>query len=241
MRAAVYCENETISIQVANDISFYFHQRHPEYYIKILNYHSFSNFDAVSANYEMDLYILELNRCDESDAGYRIAMQVREKGLRCSLSFIVPSSSVALQIVQKMLQPSYIFLNDAPTNEIIKVLNNFLVSYTSMSFLSFTYQYKKWLLNTERITYIITNGTRSLLVCSHTTLETTERLAELERKLPDYFIRVDKGCLINTRQLAMANLAEQKVTFVDGNFAYMSRRGAQKLNDLLNIDRKKEE
>jgi DNA-binding LytR/AlgR family response regulator len=63
------------------------------------------------------------------------------------------------------------------------------------------------------------------------TLETSERLADLERRLPGYFFRVDKGCLINTNRLTAVDFTEQKVMFPGGDYVYMSRRGSKRLSE----------
>lgn len=234
MRAVVYTQEEYTSMRVANDMSHYFFSRHPEYYARILNYQDFRAFDAVPENYNMDLYVLELDRCDETDAGYRIASRLREKGSHCAMSFIVPSESVAVQVTREMFRPSYVFLKEATTEELHTLLHMLLPQIRNQSFMEFIFQYRKWLLNTDKITYIATNGTRTLLVCADMTLESTERLAELERRLPACFVRVDKGCLINTKHLTAVDFTERKAMFEGGCFVYMSRRGAKKLCDILN-------
>lgn len=242
VRAMVYIENEIASMRAANAISRYFHQRHPEYYARILNCFDFPSFDTAASNYSLDLYLLEVQRCDETDAGYRIAIRLREAGSRCMIAFVVPTEGVALRITQSMFQPGYIFLKAVVEEELYGFLDDFFSRTAALSFMEFTFQYKKWLLNVEKITYILTNGSRSLLVCVDVTLESTERLADLERRLPGCFLRVDKGCLINTRQLVAADFAEHKAIFAGGAFVYMSRRGSKKLQELLRSggDSKKE-
>jgi DNA-binding LytR/AlgR family response regulator len=64
-------------------------------------------------------------------------------------------------------------------------------------------------------------------------MESTERMAELEKKLPKHFLRVDKGCLINTKRLQSADFARRQAMFDGGDFVYMSRRGTKKLFDTL--------
>ena len=214
-------------------ISRYFCQKHPEYYAKIMDYHDFKEFDAISGNYGMDLYVLELNRCEDSDAGFRIAKRLRDNKVNCAITFVVPSESLAIGITREMLRPSYIFLKAAAAAEINSFLDSFLLRSDEMAFMEFTFQYRKWLVNIENILYIQTCGARVMLVCSNATLESTERLSDLERRLPGYFIRVDKGCLINTKQLVSVDFAQKKAMFGSSDFVYMSRRGAKKLYDTL--------
>ncbi|MDR1204602.1 MAG: hypothetical protein LBL26_03850 [Peptococcaceae bacterium] len=77
MKAAVFIRHKSKSVSAANDISRYFYRRHPEYYAKIVNYDDYQKFDALDENYYMDLYVLELNCCEESDCGFRIAKRLR--------------------------------------------------------------------------------------------------------------------------------------------------------------------
>jgi len=230
---AVYAGQNTASMRAANDISRYFSVRRPEYFARILSYDSLREFDSIPGNYSMDLYVLELNTCGMSDAGFSIAKKLRDEKINCALTFIVPSEAVAIQITREMLRPSYIFLKRATDAEINRFLDGFLSRSGELAFIEFTYQYKKWLVNVENITYIQTCGDKALIVCLNTTLETTERLADLERKLPGYFLRVDKGCLINTKRLAAADFTDKKALFAKDDFVYMSRRGAKKLYDFL--------
>ena len=234
MKAAVYIKDKAASARVANDISRYFYQRRPEYYVKIADYGDLREFDSVPGIYGMDLYFLELNECSGSDAGFRIARRLRDGGINCAMTFIVPSEATAVGIAREMLRPSYIFLRDAAADEINLFLDNFLLRSSGLDFMEFTFQYKKWLVNVANITYIQTCGTRTILACANATLESTERLADLERRLPGYFIRVDKGCVINTKRLTHADFTEHKAMFAGSDFVYMSRRGSKKLYDRLN-------
>ena len=233
MRVAVYMKNKTASIQAANDISRYFYQRHPEYYARIVDYHDFREFDTIPGNYGMDLYVLELHICDDTDPGFRIAKKLCDTKVNCAITFVVPLESLAVKIAQEMLRPSYIFLKKVTSEEINAFLDSFLLRSDEMAFMEFNFQYKKWLVNIENILYIQTCGTRVMLVCSNALLESTERLSDLERRLPGHFLRVDKGCLINTRQLVSADFTDKKAMFGGAKFVYMSRRGAKKLYDTL--------
>ena len=228
---AVYTGQNIAGTRVANDISRYFSVRHPEYFARIVNYDNLREFDTVPGNYGMDLYVLELNICDPSDAGFNIAKKLRDEKINCALTFIVPSDAVALGITREMFRPSYIFLKHAAETEINRFLDGFLSRSGELAFIEFTFQYRKWLVNAENITYIQTCGNKTLIVCLNASLETTERLADLERKLPGNFFRVDKGCLININRLSAVDFTEQKAMFPGGDYVYMSRRGAKKLYD----------
>lgn len=234
MRVGVYAKEEHTSMRVANDICHYFFSTHPEYYARILNFCDFPAFDASAEHYSLDLYLLQVDCCDASDTGYRIASLLRKRGTPCVIAFIVPAEGMVLQLMRAMLQPSYVFLREAATKEIHTFLGGFLLHIRGQSFMAFLFQYKKWLLNIDKITHVITNGARTLLVCVDLTLESTERLAELERRLPAHFVRVDKGCLLNTRQLMAIDFAQQKAILQGGCFVYMSRRGTKKLFELMN-------
>lgn len=234
MKVAVFIENRNESVRVANDVSRYFYRRRPEYYSKIVNYSGFGEFDAAPGSYGMDLYILELKRCADGDPGYQIAMRLREDSANCGIAFIVPSEAAAVQATREMLNPVYIFVKNAPADEIDVFLDRFLMQAGNFQFIEFTFQYKKWLVNIENIIYIQTCAARLLLVCANATLETTERLTDLERRLPPYFFRVDKGCVINTRRLSAADFTEHKAMFAQAGFVYMSRRGSKRLYDFLN-------
>ena len=233
MRVAVYAGQNTASMRVANDVSRYFSLSHPEYSARIVNFDSLREFNSVPGNYSMDLYVLELNNCEPSDAGFAIAKKLRDEKINCALTFIVPSEAVAMQVTREMLRPSYIFLKQAAEDEINRFMDGFLSRFGELRFIEFTFQYRKWLVNAENITYIQTCGDKVLIVCLNATLETTERLADLEKKLPGYFFRVDKGCLINTKCLSAVDFTEQKALFPGGDYVYMSRRGAKRLFDSL--------
>lgn len=233
MKAAVYSKNESVSTRIANDISRYLYQHHPEYYAKIMNFVSMAEFEQTPGSYGMDLYVLELTHCNASDAGFNIAKRLRDQKVGCAIAFIVPSEYIAFQVTREMLLPSYIFIDEAPENEMHTFLNSFLSRSGELTFMEFTFQYKKWLVNIENINYIQTCGNRVILVCQSATLESTERLTDLERRLPAHFFRVDKGCLINIKQLTSANFTDQKAMFGQDDFVYMSRRGAKKLQELL--------
>ena len=230
---AVYAGHSIASMRVANDISRYFSVRRPEYFARIVNYDNLREFDSVPGNYSMDLYFLELNACESSDAGYNIAKKLRDEKINCALTFITPSETVAMQATREMLRPSYIFIKQTTEAEICGFLDNFLSRSGEFAFIEFTYQYRKWLVNAENITYIQTSGDKTLIVCVNTTLETSERLAELERKLPGHFFRVDKGCLININRLSAVDFTEQKAMFPGDDYVYMSRRGSKKLFDAI--------
>ena len=234
MKAAVYIKDESASMCVANDISRYIYKHHPDYYAKIVNYSSIQEFDSAPGSYSMDLYVLELNRCDALDDGFAIAKRLRNDKITCAITFVVPSEYIALQATREMLLPSYIFIKEAQTEEVNNFLDSFLSRSSEMTFMEFTFQYKKWLVNIENITYLQTCGNRVLIVCGNSTLETTERLADLERRLPARFCRVDKGCLINIKKLTAVDFTEKKAMFDKDSFVYMSRRGSKKLYDLLN-------
>ncbi len=233
MRISVYIGNPAESTRVANDISRYFCVNHPEYFARIVNFDNYREFDAYPGKYSMDLYVLELDDCRTTDAGFSIAKKLRGEKINCALVFIVPTEAVAMQITREMLSPSYTFLSQAETREINSFLDHFVSCSAELAFIEFTFQYKKWLVNTENITYIQTCGDKTLIVCVNTTLETTERLADLERKLPGYFFRVDKGCLINTKRLTAVDFTEHKAMFGGVDYVYMSRRGSKKLFDRL--------
>jgi len=230
---AVYTGQDTASTRVANYVSRYFSVRRPEYFARIVNYSNLREFDTVPGNYNMDLYVLELNNCNPADSGFAIARRLRDEKINCALTFIVPSEATAIQITREMLRPSYIFLKQASETEMNSFLDSFLLRSGELAFIEFTFQYKKWLVNAENITYIQTCGDKTLIVCLNTTLETTERLVDLERKLPGYFFRVDKGCLINTKRLSAVDFTEHKAMFPGGDYVYMSRRGSKKLSDSL--------
>ncbi|MDR1068132.1 MAG: LytTR family transcriptional regulator, partial [Clostridiales Family XIII bacterium] len=89
--------------------------------------------------------------------------------------------------------------------------------------------------------YIQTCGDKTLIVCLNTAFESTERLGDLERRLPEYFFRVDKGCLINTKRLSAVDFTERKAMFSGGDFVYMSRRGSKKLYAGMNVKTENEE
>jgi DNA-binding LytR/AlgR family response regulator len=221
-------------MRVANAISRYFAVYRPEYYAKIVGFDDYREFDSIPGNYGMDLYVVELKTCDVSDAGFSIAKRLCDGKANCALTFVVPSEAMAAQITREMFRPSYVFLKQAETDEINRFLNSFLLRSGELSFVEFTFQYKKWLVNAENINYIQTCGDKTLIVCTNATLETTERLADLERRLPTSFFRVDKGCLINTKRLISADFTEHKAMFPGGDYVYMSRRGSKKLFDSLN-------
>jgi DNA-binding LytR/AlgR family response regulator len=220
-------------MRTANEISRYFYRIHPEHHTKVVNYYDLRDFDAYASNYSMDLYLLELNDCKESDTGFRIAKQLRDTQPDCYLTLIVPSDSIALAASREMLRPSYIFLKEAEPTEIHRFLDDLLKRTGSSAFMEFTYQYKKCLVNVHNIVYITTGGNGTLIVCTNEMMESTERLSELAQRLPSFFLRVDKGCLINTKHLVKAVLTERKAFFTDSQFVYMSRRGTKKLLDYI--------
>ncbi|MDR2355903.1 MAG: LytTR family transcriptional regulator [Clostridiales Family XIII bacterium] len=229
MRAVVYIADKMESERVANEISRYFCAYHPEYYTRIVSFHNLREFNAAAGSLSMDLYVLQLNDCEASDAGYGIAGRLRGEGVNCALTFIVPSESVAVRVTRDMLRPSYIFVRRANSDELHGFLDNFLSRSGELAFIEFTCRYKKWLVNAENITYIRTCGAKTLIVCTNAAFESTERLADLERRLPKCFFRVDKGCLINAKQLKAVDFTEKKAIFAENDFVYMSRRGAKKL------------
>ena len=233
MRAAVYIEEEMTSERVANCISRYLYRFHPEYYASIINSSDYKVFCASPGNFGMDLYVLEIKRCDDRDPGFQIAKRLRDGKVNCVMTFVVPCEATAVQITRKMLRPSYIFINEARPDEIDAFMADFLARMEQVAFMEFTYKYKKWLVNIENIRYVQTNAGSLLLVCKNATLESTERMSDIERRLPGYFIRVDKGCLINTKLLVSVDFTEKKAMFDSCDFVYMSRRGAKKLYDTL--------
>ena len=233
MRAAVYIDDETTSIRIANSISRYLYRYHPEYYARIINSSDYKEFCSLPGNFGMDLYVLEIKRCHDQDPGFQIAKRLRDGKVNCAMTFVVPCEVTAVQITRKMLRPSYIFINEAKPDEIDAFMAEFLVRMDQVAFMEFTYKYKKWLVNIENIRYVQTNAGNLLLVCKNATLESTERMSDIERKLPGHFVRVDKGCLINTKLLTSVDFSEKKAMFDSSDFVYMSRRGAKKLYDTL--------
>ncbi|MDR1299499.1 MAG: LytTR family transcriptional regulator [Oscillospiraceae bacterium] len=234
MTVAVYSGDRAAGTRVANEISRYLSVRRPEYFARIVSYDDPLKFDTEPGNYNMDLYVLELEDCGASDAGCRIARRLRDGGTNCTLTFIAPTESVALRATREMFRPGYIFLKQAAGAEIRSFLDSFLSRAGELSYIDFTFRYKKWLVNAENITYIQTCGDKTLIVCLNAALESTERLGDIERRLPGYFFRVDKGCLINTKRLTAADFTERKAMFPHGDFVYMSRRGAKRLYDRIN-------
>ena len=233
MRAAVYMEDETASIRVANSVSRYLYRHHPEYYARIINSCDYREFCASPGNFGMDLYVLEVKRCHDKDPGFRIAAKLRDGKVNCALTFVVPCEVTAVHITREMLRPSYIFIREAKPNEMDAFLADFLARMDQVAFMEFTYKYKKWLVNIENIRYVQTNAGSLLIVCKNATLESTERMSDIERRLPGHFVRVDKGCLINTKLLVSVDFSEKKAMFFGSDFVYMSRRGAKKLYDTL--------
>ena len=233
LRAAVYIEEEMASVRVANSISRYLYRHHPEYYARIINSSDYKEFCTSPGNFGMDLYVLEVKRCDNDDLGLKIAKRLRDGKVNCAMAFVVPCEITAVEVTRMMLRPSYIFINEAKPEEIDAFMADFLVRMDQVAFMEFTYKYKKWLVNIENIRYVQTNAGSLLLVCKNATLESTERLTDIELRLPGHFVRVDKGCLINTKLLVSVDFSEKKAMFGSSDFVYMSRRGARKLYDTL--------
>ena len=81
---------------------------------------------------------------------------------------------------------------------------------TQRGFAEFVYDYHRFLVNARNIIYAMTSDTHTILVCTNGTFEASERIGDVEKKLPPYFVRVDKGCLISLSHLVKADYTEHK-------------------------------
>ena len=233
MKIAVFIQDKAAAMRAANELNRLVCRRYPEYNATIRDFSELRDFNAYPGNGNMDAYVLQINKCGGNDPGYAIAKRLRQTGLNnCLFTFIVPDANCLLSLMRERLAPIYIFTGRADEEGLGVLADELIKNATLRDFVEFVYDYRKYIINVRNIIYVMTSDTHTIFVCTNGTFESTDRMSTVEKKLPSYFVRVDKGYLINLNHLDSADSAKQKAEMTGGNFVYMSRRGTKRLFDI---------
>jgi hypothetical protein len=232
---AVFMRDKVSAVRTANELSRCVCTRFPEYNTIVRDFSDLRDFNAYPGHGNMDAYILQVERYAANDPGYAIAKRIKQNGLNeCLFAFIIPDTGCLATLVRDRFAPIYAFIKGIDKEGLAVLAEELVKGVTKRDFVELVYDYRKFLINVRNIINVITSDTHTIFACTNGTFESSERMGDVEKKLPSYFVRVDKGCLINLNHLVKADYTEHKAELTGGDFVYMSRRGTKKLFDIVN-------
>jgi DNA-binding LytR/AlgR family response regulator len=230
----VFIRDKARAARTANELSRSICARYPEYNATVRDFSELRDFNAYPGNGNMDAYIVQVDTCAPNDPGFAIAKRLRQRGLnQCLFAFVTPDADCLLTLTREGFAPVYAFAGEVDKAGIGALAEELVKGVTKRDFVELVYDYRKNLINVRNILYVMASGAHTLFISTSGTFESSERIGDVEKKLPAYFIRVDKGTLLNLNHLAKADYTAHKAEFTEGSFVYMSRRGTKKLFDTV--------
>jgi DNA-binding LytR/AlgR family response regulator len=183
-------------------------------------------------NSSADIYIL--SAIGDKDKKYlKLAEEIRTRHHNRSILFVLSEFNDLKDIINASLDPDYIFDAEVTETEIEKYLLQQQNTFQKHSLLIFTSDNQKQIVGMQSIIYAQTAGKRSLIKDKDQIYSTALTIAQLEKSLPQNFIRIDKGAIINSDYIRRFDAATETVILLSGQSFPVSRRGQKRLFDTI--------
>jgi DNA-binding LytR/AlgR family response regulator len=190
---------------------------------------NFTNFiQDFSEHSSENLYIVDVD-LEDGINGFQVAKAIREKDVTGYIIFITMHVEMMSQVfVHNLKALDYINKNDPVLEQkllqALKHIENELntIDRQQKEASLFKYKYKNTHLNIamDDIVSIETNVIKRGLVLNtqNESLPCSMNLKEIEGKLPDYFVKSHRSCILNVKQI-------EKITYVSSNMVAKMKNG----------------
>jgi len=182
----------------------------------------------VIAKSPADIYILSTIG-DRGKAHLKLALEIRARYKGRSILFVIDDFEDLANIINTSLAPDYVFKSEVTAQEFKRFISLQNEKNPTNKMLSFNEYNKKQIINMQAVISAQAINKKVALSTTSRTFITILTIAELEKSLPENFVRIDKGIIINSDHIRIYDSETEMITLMDGKEFPVSRRGKKRL------------
>ena len=224
----VYNQNKTLAMKEANLFFTYVRREFPDSRSIVEDYCDADKLlDAINKA-PADIYALSAIG-DQKKNCLKLSLEIRARYRSCSILVVVNELENLKQIVNASVTPDYVFIDEVTGWAIEKFFSMQGQQKFQRSLLTFTVDGRKQVVGMQTIISAQAADKKVAIRVLDRTYITALTIADLEQMLPDNFVRIDKGSIINIEYLKNFDSQTESVYLLDGQHFPVSRRGQKRL------------
>ena len=179
-----------------------------------------------------DIYVLSTVG-DKKTHHLKLAQAIRARYRNNGILFVVHDLDDLKNIINASIAPDYVFVNEATEPEIEKFFSTQGEHKVQRRLLPFTMDGRKQIISIQTIISVQAADKKVSIQVFDRAYITALTIAELEQILPDSFVRIDKGTIINSEYIRVFDPSTETAHLTNGQSFPVSRRGQKRLFEAI--------
>lgn len=182
----------------------------------------------------VDIAFLDISVDEDESFGLRAARTLRQRQESCHIVFVTADGARIHDALGGLIRPSQFLVKPVEQAQVDGLMDDILQTALSRGDrLVVTHGRSEYILNTGEIISIHREDRKAVITCVNRRVEVGESLESIHGRLPEGFLYVDKGVIVNLAQVAEADFAQRKLTLKNGSAIYMSRNARSAVEQAL--------
>ena len=183
---------------------------------------------------KVDAAVLDISVPEDENFGIERAKQIRKNNKNAHIIFMTSNDGKIYQVFSGLIRPTQFIVKNSGEDELVSVFRDILKEADeNEKLLKVAHGRNEYFLSVPEILSVCKEGRKTAITLMERTIEVTDSLASIFKRLNDKFIWVDKGSIINIKMIKEVNYPDKKITMTDGSIIYMSRNCAKDVKKVL--------
>ncbi len=182
----------------------------------------------------VDIAFLDISVEGDESFGLRAAKALRQRQEGCHIVFVTADGARIHDALGGLIRPSQFLVKPVVQAQVDVLMDDIL--HTTLARgdrLVVAHGRSEYILNTGEIITIHREDRKAVITCINRRVEVGESLESIHSRLPECYLYVDKGVIVNLVQVAEADFAQRKLTMKNGSAIYMSRNARAAVEQAL--------
>lgn len=228
MEIAVFDDEEFFCKQVARLLDQFFTIYYPEvdYHVSdFSNIHQFTNYLNSNTPY---ITFLDIGMSENGNADVELAKKIRKNDSDCHIVFISSYAYKLGQVLNAQIRPSQFFTKPISASDITNLMKEIIEStLESKSSLTLRFGRYCYIVDINNILVVRKENRNTFVIMPDQQIEVTTSVKSISSALPDYFIFIDKGTVVNSRKIIKVDFSNRFV-YLENDYKISMSRNSKK-------------
>ncbi len=181
-----------------------------------------------------DVAFIELKPTYISGSGRTIAKAIRNLSKLAHIIFIAEKIEQSIDIFYGLIRPTDFILRPNVYESIVRIMRDILEDRkSSPTVIKVSYGKTTYMLNADDIFVIQKDGRKTQINLLNRQISVVDTIKEIMPRLPECFVQVDKGVIVNLKMVVTVDFSERKLKLKNNQVIFVSRNTIKNVKRVL--------
>jgi len=238
MNIVIFDEDPNFSGAIEDILDDFFTECKPklEYALYVAN--DPKELDTFIQENHFDIVFMDITIPGKDKFGIEMAGKMRKKDKNAYIIFVTSHDELRGDIFKGLINPSQFLVKPAIKEDVFEIMNEIIISETEdVGNICVKFARHLYCIDHNNIVFVQKVGRKTTIYLLDELfdkeLEVSDPVQSIQERLPDHFIMVDKGVLVNAEMISKFDSAERRLLLQNEMEVFVSRNAVPRVREMI--------